>query len=160
MHFAYCHPTSYEGALCDDAKRLKVHMPDSVIKARPFEYPDGGVLDPETTALLVIDMQLDFLGPEGYLARKGYDVAPLRAIIPTVNRVIRAARAAGCVVVFTRQGHRADLADMRFARRADRKRLREKETSLLRRGSPGFEIVPEIKVRPDDIVVDKTANGA
>jgi nicotinamidase-related amidase len=135
-------------------------MAGNVIKARPFDYPDEGALDPETTALLVIDMQLDFLGPEGYLARKGYDVTPLRAIIPTVNRVIRAARTAGCVVVFTRQGHRADLADMKFARRADRKRLREKETSLLRRGSPGFEIVPEIKVRSDDIVVDKTANGA
>lgn len=131
-----------------------------VIKARPFDFPDDGPLDADRTALLVIDMQLDFLSPDGYLARKGYDVAPLRAIIPAVNRVIRAARAAGCFVVFTRQGHRADLADIRFPRREDRKRARLKQHALLMRGSAGFEIVPEIKVRSEDIVIDKTANGA
>ena len=135
-------------------------MAGNVIKARPFDYPEDGNLDPETTALVVIDMQLDFLSPEGYLAKKGYDVAPLRAIIPTVNRVIRAARAAECLVVFTRQGHRADLADIGFARQEDRKRARLKHHSLLVRGSPGFDIVPEIKVRADDIIIDKTANGA
>src|SRR5688572_25884388 len=82
------------------------------ITARPFDFPDDGSLDPATTALLAIDLQVDFLSARGYLARKGYDTAPLRAIVPAVNRLVRAARAAGCLVIYTRQGHRADLADL------------------------------------------------
>src|SRR5688572_18101023 len=87
-------------------------MARNVIEARPSPYPDSGRLDPMSTALLVIDLQNDFLAPDGYLAKKGYDLSPLRAILPAVNRVIDAARAAGCLIVFTRQGHRADMADM------------------------------------------------
>ncbi len=135
-------------------------MARNVIKASPFDYPDEGSLDPATTALLVIDLQIDFLSPGGYLAGKGYDLTPLRAILPTVNRVIDAARAAGCLVIFTRQGHRADLADMARPARRERKRALPKNTGILVRGSPGFEIVPEIKVRASDVVIDKTANGA
>lgn len=135
-------------------------MARNVIKARPFDYPDSGRLDPVSTALLVIDMQIDFLSPGGYLATKGYDLAPLRAILPAVNRVIDAARAAGCLVIFTRQGHRADLADMTGYARRDRRRALPKDAGILMRGTPGFEIVPEIKVQASDILVDKTANGA
>ena len=132
----------------------------NVIKADPYDYPDGGQLDPETTALLVIDMQNDFLSPGGYLASKGYDLTPLRAILPAVNRVIEAARAAGCLIVHTRQGHRADLADMPLGEFRNRKRPRIKEPGLLVRGSAGFEIVPELKVKSSDVIIDKTANGA
>jgi len=135
-------------------------MARNVIEARPSPYPDSGRLDPASTALLVIDLQNDFLGPDGYLAKKGYDVAPLRAILPAVNRVIDAARAAGCLIVFTRQGHRADMADMAGYDRRDRKRTPRKNAGILLRGTPGFEIVPEIKVRAGDVIVDKTANGA
>ena len=135
-------------------------MARNVIKARPFDYPDGGRLDPASTALLVIDLQNDFLSPGGYLANKGYDLAPLRAILPAVNRVVDAARAAGCLVIFTRQGHRADLADMAGYARRDRKQAISNDAGILLRGTPGFEIVPEIKVRASDILVDKTANGA
>src|ERR1051325_7789224 len=82
------------------------------IAARPFDYPYDGNLDPAVTALLVIDLQVDFLSPDGYLARKGYDPSPLLAIIPNVNAVIAAARDAGCTLIHTRQGNRADRADM------------------------------------------------
>jgi len=135
-------------------------MARNVIKARPFDYPDSGRLDPASTALLVIDMQIDFLSPGGYLSKKGYDLSPLRAILPAVNRVIDAARAAGCLIVFTRQGHRADMADMAGYDRRSSKRMLRKTSGVLLRGSPGFEIVPEIKVRAGDVIVDKTANGA
>src|SRR6185503_10423140 len=130
-------------------------MAHNVIKARPFDYPDSGRLDPASTALLVIDMQIDFLSPGGYLAKKGYDLSPLRAILPAVNRVIDAARAAGCLIVFTRQGHRADMADMAGFDRRSSKRALPKTAGVLLRGSPGFEIVPEIKVRAGDVIVDK-----
>ena len=135
-------------------------MAPPAIKARPFDFPDGGGLNPDSTALLVIDMQHAFLSTEGYLAKKGYDPAPLRAILPAVNRVIGAARAAGCLIVHTRQGHRADLADMMRLDRRAKKRTVPKDMGGLVRGSPDFEIVSEIDVRATDVIIDKTANGA
>lgn len=130
------------------------------ITARPFNYPYDGNLDPAVTALLVIDLQIDFLSEDGYFARKGYDPAPLRAIIPNVNALIATARGAGCAIVHTRQGYRADRADMTSYEVWRRKRAGIDETQVLLRSSPGYEIVPEIDVRPEDIIVDKTANGA
>jgi hypothetical protein len=59
---------------------------DVQIAARPFAFPYDGKWDPSATALLVIDLQIDFLSEDGYFARKGYDPAPLRAILPTVTR--------------------------------------------------------------------------
>jgi nicotinamidase-related amidase len=130
------------------------------IAARPFDYPYDGNLDPAVTALLVIDLQIDFLSPDGYFARKGYDPLPLRAIIPNVNAVIAAARAAGCTIVHTRQGYRADRADMTAYELWRRRRAGLDGSEVLLRSSPGYQIVPEIDVEPRDIIVDKTANGA
>jgi len=134
--------------------------PGVSIKARPFDYPYDGNLVPGRTALLVIDLQIDFLSPDGYFARKGYDPSPLRAVLPAVTAVIEAARMAGCLILCTRQGYRADLADMTDYERWRRKRSGLDGTSILLRSSPGFDIVPEIAVHPHDIIVDKTANGA
>jgi biuret amidohydrolase len=130
------------------------------ISARPFDYPYDGNLDPMVTALLVIDLQVDFLSSDGYFARKGYDPAPLRAIIPTVNAVIAAARHAGCTVIHTRQGYRADRADMTLYERWRRRRAGLEDTDVLLRSSPRFQIDPAIDVRAEDIIIDKTANGA
>ena len=130
------------------------------IRGRPFDFPYDGRLDPAAAALLVIDMQGDFLATDGYFARKGYDPAPLRAILPNVNRLIATARAAGLLVVHTRQGYRADLADMTPYERWRRRRAGLEGTDILLRSSPGFAIVPEITVAECDVVVDKTANGA
>lgn len=130
------------------------------INARPFNYPYDGNLDPAVTALLVIDLQIDFLSPDGYFARKGYDPSPLRAIIPNVNAVIAAAREAGCTIVHTRQGYRADRADMTPYEQWRRRRAGIDDTQVLLRSSPGYEIVPEIDIQSADIIVDKTANGA
>src|SRR5262245_29430797 len=116
------------------------------INARPFGYPYDGRLEPSATALLVIDMQADFLSADGYFARKGYDPAPLRAILPNVGAVIEAARKAGVLVVFTHQGYRADRADMSPYERWRRRRAGLEDTQVLLRGSPGFEIVPELAV--------------
>jgi nicotinamidase-related amidase len=130
------------------------------IAARPYAYPYDGIFYPARTALLVIDLQIDFVSSDGYLAMRGYDPAPLRAILPAVNAVMAAARAVGCLVVHTRQGYRADLADMTPHEHWRRKRAGLEGTTVLLRGSPGYEIVPEITVGADDIIVDKTANGA
>lgn len=130
------------------------------IKARPYDYPYDGRWQPLSTALLVIDLQNDFLSEDGYFAKKGYDPAPLRAIIPSVNAVIAAARTAGCLIIHTRQGYRADLADMTFYERWRRSRAGLDGTQVLLRSSPGFQIDPEIDVKLTDIIIDKTANGA
>ncbi|QEX24524.1 cysteine hydrolase [Hypericibacter adhaerens] len=138
----------------------------TAIKARPFDYPYDGRLDPARTALLVIDLQVDFLSEEGYFARQGYDASALRAIIPAVRALIAAARQAGCPVIYTRQGYRSDLAD-----RTAYEQWRHKRANLpvgepgpcgrlLVRGEPGFQIIPELEPAPQDIIVDKTANGA
>lgn len=135
-----------------------------MIKARPFDYPYDGGLDPARTAVLAIDLQVEFLSSDGYFARKGYDPAPLRAVIEPVKRLTEAARDAGCLVIWTRQGYRADLAD---ASSYDRWRARRAGIDLKRgdvgsvlRGSPGYDIVPELTPSPGDVIVDKTANGA
>jgi len=130
------------------------------IKARPFDFPHDGKLDPKQLALLVIDLQIDFVSPDGYLAKRGYDVAPIRKILPTVRAVIEAVRGVGGLVVYTRQGYRADLADMTPYERFRRQRGGLEDTRVLVRGSPGFEIVPELPVVPEAVIVDKTANGA
>lgn len=130
------------------------------VKARPYDYPYDGKLDPTKTALMVIDLQIDFLSPEGYFAKKGYDPAPLRAILPNVNALIAAARRAGCLILHTRQGYRADLADMTDYEKWRRRRGALEGSQVLLRSSPGFHIVPEITVEKQDVVIDKTANGA
>jgi nicotinamidase-related amidase len=131
-----------------------------MIKARPFDFPYDGNLVPERTAVMVIDLQTDFLSADGYFARKGYDPSPLAAILPTVNRVTAAARAAGCHVVHTRQGYRADLADMTPYEKWRRKRGGLDGTDILLRSSAGFQIDPRVEQAPSDIIIDKTCNGA
>ena len=136
-------------------------METTFIPARPFDFPYDGRLDPAAAAaLLVIDLQVDFLSPDGYFAHKGYDPTPLRAILPNVNRLIAAARSAGMLIVHTRQGHRADLADMTPYGHWRRQRAGLDGSTILLRSSPGFATVPEIALHDTDVIVDKTANGA
>ena len=135
-------------------------MTKRFISAHPFNFPYDETLDPSRTAVIAIDLQVDFLSPEGYLAKKGYDPSPLRAILPTVAAVLNAARGAGCLIVHTRQGYRADLADLSDYERWRRRRAGLEGTTALLRGSPGFEIAPEVPVHESDVIIDKTANGA
>lgn len=77
-----------------------------------------------------------------------------------MNRLIVAARAAGLTIVHTRQGYRADMADMTPYEKWRRQRAGLDGTDILLRSSPGFQIVADIEVAAQDIVVDKTCNGA
>jgi nicotinamidase-related amidase len=130
----------------------------TAIAAQPFDFPYDDRLDTKATALVVIDMQRDFLSLDGYLAQQGYDPSPLRAIIPVVTKLIDACRTAGVQIIHTRQGYRADRADMTPYEKW-RRRQRGLEDVLLR-SSPGFAIIPELDVREEDIIVDKTCNSA
>jgi biuret amidohydrolase len=117
-------------------------------------------------ALLIIDMQRDFLDPEGYIARSGVDVKLLRAIIPNVLRLLESARAAGIRVIHTREGHRPDLSDLPSvkARRAARAGAAIGSSGplgrLLVRGEAGHSIIPDLEPLLDETVIDKPGFGA
>lgn len=135
-----------------------------MIIAHPFNFPYEGTLNTQSTALIVIDMQVDFISQEGYLSRKGYDNTALRAIVPVVRELTDRARQSGCLVIWTRQGFRRDLADVSpYDRwRSERSGIPLQpggdDTFLV--GSRGHAIVPELEPRPGDVVIDKSANGA
>jgi len=119
-----------------------------------------------TTALLIIDMQRDFLDPEGYIARTGVDVRGLRAIIPNVRRLLDAARAKDIRVIHTREGHRPDLSDLSSvkARRAAGAGAAIGSMGplgrLLVRGEPGHAIIAELEPLSHEPVIDKPGFGA
>jgi len=116
-------------------------------------------------ALVIIDMQRDFVEPGGFGAALGNDVTPLQAIIPTVRAVLDAWRAAGGLVVHTREGHASNLSDCPPAKR-DRgsPSLRIGDLGPMGRvlvvGEPGHAIVPELAPRPGELVIDKPGKGA
>lgn len=121
--------------------------------------------DPATTALIVIDMQRDFVEPGGFGAALGNDVTLLQAIIPTVAALIAGARAAGVPVIHTRECHLPDLSDCPPAKRlrgAPALRIGDPGPMgrILIAGEPGAEIVPELAALPGEVVIDKPGKGA
>ena len=131
------------------------------IDARPFPY----VFEPDATALVVIDMQRDFVEPGGFGESLGNDVGPLRAIVPTVRRLIDAFRTAGLPIIHTRECHRPDLSDCPPAKRergCPERRIGDPGPlgRILIAGEPGAEIVPELQPRDGEIVIDKPGKGA
>jgi biuret amidohydrolase len=118
------------------------------------------------TALLIIDMQRDFLDPSGYIAQSGVDVRVLRAIIPQVRRLLLAARRSGVPVFHTREGHRPDLSDLSAVKRRRAARAGAPIGSmgplgrLLVRGEPGHAIIEELAPLAGEPVIDKPGFGA
>ncbi len=123
-------------------------------------------LKPEKTALLVIDMQRDFLQPEGYAAQAGLDIAPLVAAIAPVGRVLAAARSAGLTIIHTREGHVPDLSDcppykLERSRRAGAEIGSKGPLGrLLVRGEAGHDFVDELRPLPGEVVIDKPGYSA
>ena len=117
-------------------------------------------------ALLIIDMQRDFLDPEGYIATSGVDVTGLRAIIPRVRGLLSAARERGIPVIHTREGHRPDLSDLPTVKRRRAAGAGAPIGSvgplgrLLVRGEPGHAIVEELAPLEGEPVIDKPGFGA
>ncbi len=130
------------------------------IKARPYPYE----LDPAHTALVVIDMQRDFIEKGGFGDSLGNDVARLEAIIPTVAGLIGLFRKQGWTIIHTREAHKPDLSDCPPAKiRRGNPSLKIGEAGamgrLLVRGEPGNQIVDSLAPIPGEIVIDKPGKG-
>ena len=131
------------------------------LPADPYPFP----FDASLAALIIIDMQRDFLEPGGFGDSLGNDVSRLAGVVAPIRRVLLAARAAGLLVIHTREGHRTDLSDLLPAkRRRSRGQITIGERGpmgrILVRGEPGHEIVPELAPAPGEPVIDKPGKGS
>ena len=132
-----------------------------IADALPFAFD----FNPGKAALIVIDMQRDFIEPGGFGAALGNDVAPLAAIVPTVRRLLDMARGAGLPIIHTRECHAPDLSDCppaKLTRGAPSLRIGDPGPMgrILIAEEPGAEIVPPLAPLPGETVLDKPGKGA
>ncbi len=130
------------------------------IAARPYPYP----LDPAHTALVVIDMQRDFIEKGGFGDSLGNDVARLEAIVPATAALLGLFRDRGWPVIHTREAHRPDLSDCPPSKiRRGNPSLHIGEAGAMGRllvaGEPGNQIVDALAPIAGEIVVDKPGKG-
>src|ERR1700674_1560181 len=122
--------------------------------------PEPIDLDWSTTALVIIDMQRDFMEPGGFGETLGNDVSQLARAVKPIAAVLGAARESGMLVVHTREGHLPDLSDAppaKIERGAPRLRIGDPGPMgrILIRGEEGHDIVRDLYPRPGEPVVDK-----
>jgi nicotinamidase-related amidase len=130
-------------------------------QAQPFPF----VFDLRRAALVIIDMQRDFVEPGGFGESLGNDVSLLRSIVPACQEVLRAWREAGGRVLHTREAHRPDLLDCPPAKRLrGSPQLRIGDMGPMGRilvaGEPGNQIIDELAPSPGEWVIDKPGKGA
>lgn len=131
------------------------------IAARPYDYD----FDPARVALVIIDMQRDFIEPGGFGAALGNDVSRLAPIVPAVQALLGAFREHGLCVIHTKECHRPDLSDCPPAKRErGRGALRIGDSGpmgrILIEGEPGNDFVAPLQPRPGEIVLAKPGKGA
>jgi biuret amidohydrolase len=131
------------------------------IEAEPYAFE----FVPANTALLIIDMQRDFLEPGGFGEMLGNDVSQLRRAIEPNRQLLGAWREAGLHVLHTREGHRPDLSDLPPAKKVRGKGSKTIGDTgpmgrILIRGEVGHDIIPELYPLPGEPVIDKPGKGA
>ncbi|MGN2414155.1 cysteine hydrolase family protein [Pseudomonas syringae] len=126
--------------------------------------PDPFTFEPSCTAVVIIDMQRDFLEPGGFGAALGNDVAPLQAIVPAVQRLLALARDQGLAVIHTRESHHPDLSDCPQAKLDHGlPGLRIGDSGpmgrILIRGEPGNQIIDALTPSAGEWIIDKPGKG-
>jgi nicotinamidase-related amidase len=141
-------------------------MPKGLIDARLIDaQPEPIAVDFARTAIVIIDMQRDFLEPGGFGETLGNDVSLLQRAVEPIGRLLAKAREKGVFVIHTREGHRPDLSDApraKIERGSPDLRIGAKGPMgrILVRGEPGHDIIPELYPRSGEPVVDKPGKGA
>jgi biuret amidohydrolase len=136
-------------------------VPVRTIAAEPAPL----AVDTGRMALVIIDMQRDFLEPGGFGAALGNDVSLLKAAVGPCRDLLAAARRAGTLVIHTREGHRPDLTDappIKVERGDPATRIGAPGPMgrILVRGEPGHDIIPELYPEAGEPVIDKPGKGA
>jgi len=131
------------------------------VSAQPYTYE----FDPAKTAVVMIDMQRDFILPGGFGETLGNDVSLLAAIVPTARKLLDGCRAAGMAIIHTKECHRPDLADCPPAKLSrGNPTLRIGDASAMGRilidGEEGSDFVAELAPQPGDLVLSKPGKGA
>jgi len=131
------------------------------IAAEPYELE----FDSASTALIIIDMQRDFVMPGGFGEALGNDVRQLQVTIAPTKTILEGARKAGMLVIHTREGHRPDLSDCppsKLVRGRGKTRIGDGGPMgrILVRGEVGHDIVPELYPIAGEVVIDKPGKGA
>src|SRR3974390_3151813 len=136
-------------------------MSSVTIKAEPAPLS----VDVDGAALVIIDMQRDFLEPGGFGEALGNDVSRLQAAVGPCRQVLAAARRRDMLIIHTREGHRPDLSDapphkVERGDPANRIGARGPMGRILIRGEPGHDIIAELYPRAGEPVIDKPGKGA
>lgn len=131
------------------------------IKAKPYDYP----LSSRPPALIIIDMQRDFVEPGGFGSALGNDVTPLLNIVPTIGQLLEVFRRLELPVIHTREAHRPDLSDCPPSKRLrGNSKLRIGDVGpmgrLLIDGEPGNDIVAALKPQTGEYAIAKPGKGA
>lgn len=137
------------------------------IKADPYLFPYDGDLRADNTALIIIDMQIDFCGPGGYVDRMGYDLSLTRRAIEPIKKLLELTRQIpDFTIIHTREGHRPDLSDLPANKRWRSKQIGAEIGSegpagkILVRGEPGWQIIEELAPAQGEIIIDKPGKGS
>ena len=138
--------------------------PMPILSALPYPYalPDT----PQSLALVIIDMQRDFLEPGGFGAALGNDVSRLQAIVPALRSLLATFRKLGLPVIHTQECHQPDLSDCPPSKlnRGGDNGLKIGDTGpmgrILVKGQPGNNIVAELAPIPGETVIAIPGKGA
>ena len=136
------------------------------VESVPYHWPYNHQLRPDNTALIIIDMQVDFCGKGGYVDKMGYDISLTAAPILPIQNILREMRKRGFFIIHTREGHREDLTDLPSVKRWRSEKIMAgigtdgPKGKILLRGYDGWDIISDLRPLPNEPIIDKPGKGS